>query len=224
LHIWVVLRTDIYIDGFNLYYGAVFRTPYKWLDVDALCRKLFPRITINKIRYFTADIKGLPHDTRGPFRQQTYLRALRTISNLTIEKGHFVAWPRLMPQYPLAYTDSTHPPQRPPQKVQVQKREEKGSDVNLATYLLLDCFNNDFDRAIVVSNDSDLALPIKIVVTHFRKLIVVVNPHRRVRINTELIRVSSSQVRKINKKVLAQCQFPLTLTDSKGTFTKPATW
>jgi hypothetical protein len=28
----------------------------------------------------------------------------------------------------------------------------------------------------------------------------------------------------INKKVLANCQFPATLTDAQGTFHKPATW
>ena len=222
------MRTNIYIDGFNLYYGAVFRTPYKWLDVDALCRKLFPQVTINRIRYFTANVKGLPHDTQAPFRQQIYLRALRTIPNLTIEKGHFVAWPRLMPQYPLAYTDSIYPPKRPPQKVQVQKREEKGSDVNLATYLLMDCFGDDddsaFDSAVVISNDSDLMLPIEMVVTHFGKPVTIVNPHRRIHTSKELIDVSTPPARKINKKVLAQCQFPTTLTDSKGTFTKPVTW
>jgi hypothetical protein len=27
------MRTSIYIDGFNLYYGAVKDTPYKWLNL-----------------------------------------------------------------------------------------------------------------------------------------------------------------------------------------------
>ena len=37
--------THVYIDGFNLYYGALKGTPYKWLDLEALCRKLMPRTT-----------------------------------------------------------------------------------------------------------------------------------------------------------------------------------
>jgi hypothetical protein len=31
-----VMRTYVYIDAFNLYYGALKGTPYKWLDVKAL--------------------------------------------------------------------------------------------------------------------------------------------------------------------------------------------
>ena len=44
--------------------------------------------------------------------------------------------------------------------VSVADREEKGSDVNVATHLLLDVFDPRVDAAVVISNDSDLALPI----------------------------------------------------------------
>ena len=40
------MRMNVYIDAFNLYYGAVKDTPYRWLDLDALCRRLFPRAMI----------------------------------------------------------------------------------------------------------------------------------------------------------------------------------
>ncbi len=30
------VKTNFYIDGFNLYYGAVKGTPYKWLDSSGL--------------------------------------------------------------------------------------------------------------------------------------------------------------------------------------------
>jgi hypothetical protein len=42
----------------------------------------------------------------------------------------------------------------------VSHREEKGSDVNLATHLLLDVLNGTVAGAIVVTNDSDLKLPL----------------------------------------------------------------
>ena len=45
--------------------------------------------------------------------------------------------------------------------VQVMKSEEKGSDVNIASYLLVDAFDDDYEAAVVVSNDSDLAEPIR---------------------------------------------------------------
>jgi len=106
----------------------------------------------------------------------------------------------------------------------VLRTEEKGTDVNLATYLLVDCFDNDFDEAVVISNDSDLAFPIEQVISQFKKVVGVINPHPRRGLSGNLIKVASFHLRTINKKVLATCQFPATLTDSKGTFTKPATW
>jgi len=106
----------------------------------------------------------------------------------------------------------------------VLRTEEKGSDVNLATYLLVDCFDNDFDEAVIISNDSDLAFPIEKVISQFGKVAGVINPHSKKGLSGKLLRVASFHIRTINKKVLATCQFPSTLTDSRGTFTKPATW
>ena len=54
------MRANICVDGFNLYYGCLRGTPCKWLDLDALCRRLFPRDTIHRIRYFTANITPRP--------------------------------------------------------------------------------------------------------------------------------------------------------------------
>jgi len=214
------LRTNIYIDGFNLYYGSVRKTPFKWLDIAALCRTLLPNRQINRIRYFTAHVTALPHDPQAPVRQDVYLRALKTIPNLTIHKGRFAARKRVLPQFPLAYLNPT----KPPLVVQVLKTEEKRSDVNLATYLLVDCFDNDFDEAVIVSNDADLSLPIEIVKNKFGKIVGIINPHPKSKLSEALARVAPVYIWMINRKVLATCQFPTTLTDSKGVVTKPATW
>jgi len=48
------VRTNVYVDGFNLYYGCLKGTPYRWLDLDAFCHRLLPRDRIHRIRYFTA--------------------------------------------------------------------------------------------------------------------------------------------------------------------------
>lgn len=45
--------------------------------------------------------------------------------------------------------------------VQYMHFEEKGSDVNVAAHLLLDVLTNQVDAALVISNDSDLAFPIR---------------------------------------------------------------
>ncbi len=86
------MRTVVYVDGFNLYYGCLKHTPYKWLDISKVCGYLFPNDTITAIKYFTAPIKLRVSDvdTDKPNRQQMYLRALRTISRLEIIEGHFL--------------------------------------------------------------------------------------------------------------------------------------
>lgn len=215
------MRSNIYVDGFNLYYGAVRNTPYKWLNIALLSENLCPGININRIRYFTARISGV-HDPDAPRRQAIFLRALKTIPNLSIHEGHFVHWPVDMPRYPLKYESTGRTRQL--KKVKVYKTEEKGSDVNLAVYLLDDCFSDDFDEAIVISNDSDLAHAIELVVKKYGKLVRIVNPHPDIKISGDLIRAGTSYIRTINRKVLAASQFPPILTDAKGTFSKPSAW
>ena len=83
------MRTNVYIDGFNLYNRAVKDTSHKCLDLSKLCQSLLPRHEIHRIRYFTALVHARPNDPQAPQRQQIYLRALKTIPNLTMEFGQF---------------------------------------------------------------------------------------------------------------------------------------
>ena len=217
------MRTNIYIDGFNLYY-AIKHTSYKWLNLSALCHRLLPGHIIQKIYYFTAIVKALPHDPSAPVRQEIYIRALKTLPDVEVrDDGHFVQWKRLYPIYPLAYI-YPYLLTRPPKLAQIWKSEEKGSDVNLASFLLRDCFENEFDRAVVISNDSDLATPIEIVVKKYGKPVMVINPNRKNLISGELIKVASEFRRTINYSAYAACQFNPVLTDLVGTFTKPSNW
>ena len=218
------MAINVYIDGFNLYYGALRHTPYKWLDLANLSQRLFPTQAINQIHYFTARVKALRHDPQIPARQDLYLRALRTIPALTIHEGYFSSHAVLLPQEPLAYRPPRRVPSRPPQLVQVLKTEEKGSDVNLATHLLLGAFRKDFDEAVVISNDSDLTEPIRVVVSELGKPVTVVNPHSRSRPNRMLVRVASNTLWNINPSALANSQFLSPMTDATGSFSKPPDW
>ena len=142
------MRTNVYVDGFNLYYRCVRGTPYKWLNIYRLCQLLLPENTINRVRYFTALVDARPNDPTQPQRQQAYIRALETIPGLSVHYGTFLStkiWARVV-----------NPAPGVPDFVQVHKSEEKGSDVNLATNLLVDAFDCDYEVAIVISNDSDL--------------------------------------------------------------------
>ena len=87
----------VYVDGFNLYYDSLKRTPYKWLDLSRLCATMLPNDRVTAIRYYTARISARPGNPTAPNDQQIYLPALRTIPNLSITYGHFlthsVPWP-----------------------------------------------------------------------------------------------------------------------------------
>ena len=97
------MATTVYIDGFNLYYGALRGTPYKWLNPMEMSQRLLPNRDINRVRYFTARSVSFAHDPQARSRQGSYLRALRTIPELTIHYGRFSAHPINAPRYPLTY-------------------------------------------------------------------------------------------------------------------------
>jgi uncharacterized LabA/DUF88 family protein len=204
---------NVYVDGFNVYYGCLRGTPFKWLDLGALCRRLFPRDTIHRIRYFTAIVSARPNDPRQPQRQLAYLRALATIPEVTIHRGRYLTHPTRMAL--------AHPVPGGPATVEVIKAEEKGSDVNLATYLLFDAFRKDCETAVVVSNDSDLKEPIELVQRELGMSVGAVNPHPPGRRSRAL---QPSYFRQIRAKDLHVCQFPPTLRDARGTIHKPTTW
>jgi uncharacterized LabA/DUF88 family protein len=204
-------RTNVYIDGFNFYYGAVRNTPHKWLNFAQLCQLLLPQYHINRIKYFTARVQGRPNDPDQPVRQEIYFRALRTIPNLSIIFGHF-----LTNEVSMMVAN-----QQVPTYVRVLKTEEKGSDVNLATHLVSDGYKNDYEVAVVISNDSDLVEPVRLVTQELGLQVGILNPH--IRRSRELSQYANFY-KKIRPGVVGASQFPSTMQDAVGAFHKPATW
>ena len=184
--------TNLYIDGFNLYYRALKDTPFRWLDLRKLAETLFPQDTIYRVCYFTARLDARPSNPAQPQRQLIYLRALATLPGL-------------------------------PTHVLVRDSEEKGSDVNLATRLLVDGFNGEYEQAAVVSNDADFAGAMRYVRDDLGLRVTLVNPDSRNTSPTELAS-SATYVKRLWKSHLRRSQLPDTLTDEVGTITKPAGW
>jgi hypothetical protein len=207
------LVTNVYIDGFNFYYGVLRKTPYRWLNLERLCQFLLPKHSIGQIKYFTALVSARPNDPSQPVRQQLYLRALGTLPKVSVHFGHFLAHEVMMPL--------VMPPGQPQKYARVVKTEEKGSDVNLATHLLHDAHMGRFDIGVVVSNDSDLLEPIKIVRQVLKKKVGILNPHPKA---SRALLPHIDFIKQIRPGVLKAAQLPATLTDAHGTFTKPATW
>lgn len=164
------MRTYIYVDGFNLFYGALKKTSYKWLNLKALFNSLLkPNHEIQAIKYYTATVSG-KIDPDQPTRQKTYIRAIKKyIPELSIYYGHFrshiVSAPLAKPTGKKRFID-------------VIKTEEKGSDVNLAVHLLNDAWLDKYDCAVIVSNDSDLAESIQMVKEQHHKIIGLMIPWR----------------------------------------------
>ncbi len=87
-------RTYVYVDGFNLYYGTLRKTPFKWLNLEALVQRLLdPENQIQRIRYFTAPVSG-KFDSGTPMRQQRYLQALSTLPSVSVHQGNFLTKPQ----------------------------------------------------------------------------------------------------------------------------------
>jgi hypothetical protein len=207
------MRTNVYVDGFNLYYGALKSTPFRWLNLAQFSRLALPRHRINRIRYFTARVNARPNDPQKPVRQQTYIRALQTLPDLTVHYGHYL---ETVVRMPLA-----NPSLAGQRTVEVIRTDEKGSDVNLATYLLLDGFQSDYEVAVIVSNDSDLLLPLQVVRSTLGRRVGVLNPQKKI---GRALHGAATFYKQIRAGLLGASQFPATLQDAHGTITKPVGW
>jgi hypothetical protein len=207
------VKTYIYVDGFNLYYGAIKNTPYKWLDIPTMCSYLLPNNEIVNIKYFTARVTPRRHDPGQQRRQELYLRALATSPIVDIVFGRFLTNKR---RRLLANGSPDNP-----EYAEVWITEEKGSDVNLATHLVADAFLGYFQAAAVITNDSDLVEPIRVVQRELGLPVGVINPHKK---RCHQLTREAAFFRQIREGVLAASQFPPTLSDGSGIIRKPESW
>jgi hypothetical protein len=205
----VRVRVGVYVDGYNLYYGARGlcgrSTPgWRWLDLRALAEHLIASrsrwtgASVANITYCTARINGASNAV-GQREQDVYLRALAHTGSATrISYGTYVSRvataplavkgrngkPVLVePSWPILVQDAAGADVPGATfMASVARREEKGSDVNVASHLLIDVLTDVVDAAIVISNDSDLAFPIQVACE--RVPVGLVNPTKGVRAGT----------------------------------------
>ena len=208
--------TIAYIDGLNLYYGALRSRPsLKWLNPQAMLETLLPGEHFSRIRYFSAPVAMTRQDPDAPARQAVYFRALQTIPALTIHEGRMAVRTKRGVIIPETATR---------QVATISVFEEKRTDVNIASYLLLDAFLNRYDTAVIVSNDSDLTTPVEMAVGQLTRTVVIVNPYPARRQSSELRGAASRTIGSINASVLRRSQFPDRLADGRGSFTRPRAW
>ena len=207
------MRTNVYVDGFNLFYGALKGTSCKWLDLHLLFQTVLgTHHNIRSIKYFTARVSGTPVDPSKPQRQDVYLRALQRFRPHTeVHYGHFLThkiWAHLVR------------PAGRQHKVEVLRTQEKGSDVNLAVHVVNDAWLDAYDCAVVVTNDSDISEALSIVKQHCSKRIGLLTPGTR-RPSRQLLSHADFS-RNIRRGVLRSSQLPNPIPGTN--IRKPSNW
>lgn len=234
-------RFNVYFDGFNLYKGTLEKRPNcKWLDLISLSRSLYPKGIFLDAYYFTAGVKARFLNDRASDRQHSYLRALES-SGVKVVRGKFhksEKWKRLVSQ---ERDQTIQPPLRVAfgitqrlindswlksspdvPKAKVYDFEEKGSDVNLASYLLRDVFKRKIDMAFVVTGDSDLVNPIRFATEAGIPVHVLVPGNGQ---NMNDLRSVATNLLPLDIPSLLRHQFPEIFVTPKGRqIRRPDTW
>lgn len=145
------MRVTAFIDGFNLYHALEDqRLPHlKWVDLRRLCAVFAPGPdhVLGSVYYFSAFATWRPEAFA---RHRTFVAALEALG-VTPVMGAFKEKDRACRTCGSAW----------------KHHEEKETDVNIALYLLRDAYQDAFDRALIISGDSDLAPAVRMVRQHF---------------------------------------------------------
>lgn len=184
-------RVTVYIDGLNLHYGVRSRgwERYQWIDPWALSENLLkPEQSLQAVHYFAAKFLTESGDPDKTTRQNKYLEALEAIDGLTVHYGYHQAVRRRCSTCGALYGSY----------------EEKGTDVNIATQMVCDAYEDAFDAAILISGDGDLAGPVRAIrARHPEKLVVAAFPPKR---HSKNIRRAATAWRSIGRKPIRDSQ------------------
>jgi uncharacterized LabA/DUF88 family protein len=157
-------RAIAYIDGFNLHFGLLQRgwSKYLWLDLTKFAAALLlPDQALVHTKYFTSRISKPVSKQR---LQSNFIDALNTLAEFSIYYGRYQAEVRTCENCGFNAIITN----------------EKKTDVNIATELLIDAFHDKFDAAILVTADADLTAPIVAIRKLFpEKSVVVAFPPKR---------------------------------------------
>lgn len=205
-------RSIIYIDGFNLYFGALKGTRLKWLDLQKYFTLLRPNDEIQQIRYFTAMVGGPARE-----RQATYLRALDTLPLVDVILGRFKG---KQIECEVSGCDFRG------RKI-FTKPEEKRTDVNIAVHMLDDAYQDVCDRFVIVSGDSDLVPAINHVKLRFpeKEIIVYVPARSEIRGAAVELREAADKNKTLPLQIFPHSQFPSEIRDASGKgISRPKAW
>ena len=234
------MRTRVYVDGFNFYYGCLKGTSLKWLDLLSLFEKqVLPSITAEiggipltsyldhrAIKFFTAPILEKAAKANDSLScQEKYHAALEKYDAGRIEliKGYYS-----LTESSAKLINSVRPKTWPRDCVDVPiwKLEEKQSDVNLALHALFDAMSGEIEHIVIVTNDTDIAPALQMIRSHSKAVVGLVIPttdYKRMP-NADLTKHAHWVRRQITLKEMQSCQLPRVIADRKRPISKPDSW
>lgn len=200
-------RVIAYIDGYNLYFGLKESgfNRYLWLNIQKLVASLLTHNQeLVKVKYFTTLVTN---DVEKRLRQKQYILALSTLEKVEIFYGKFQKEKNHCNKCGNDYQNDC----------------EKMTDVGIATQLVKDYYEDTFDMGMVISGDTDLLPPIRLINQgDFNKRVFVAFPPNR---SNDEVRSSARGSLVIGRKKLSDSQFTDKISQEEfGEIIKPNEW
>ena len=230
------IRTRVYVDGYNLYYGCLRKTPYKWLDLKALFECILAQTLYElggepaqfeldglAIEYFTAPIlKNFARASDSVACQAGYHNALRGHlgPGLSIIEGYYAAEPARAHRY------EKGKPARECERIDIWKLVEKQSDVALALHAYGDAVRGEVEHVVLVTNDTDVVPCLDLIRAHSSAAIGIIVPTRDQErsVNQDLSRRADWTRSHIRDEELAASQMPNMVKLNGHPIQKPVSW
>ena len=199
------------------------------MNVEALVNSVLDPSwhNITQIKYFTAQVKRKQKDSSNVIRQNMYLRAIQTLQKVEVIYGKFkkrhinisfvIKNPEKLNQVKKIIGKNITP---------FFKYEEKETDVNIATHIIYDCCKEDISSIVLLSNDTDLKLPLWFARKKLKKRVIVITPTTKkagsivsLEAHQDLQKISNKTI-SLTEENLKDSQFP----DIVSGITKPKNW
>lgn len=236
----IKLKTRVYIDGYNLYYGCLKGTSYKWLDLEKLFQvKIIPSILVKRsgnivdsvfdngsTKYFTAKIiESAAKSVDSVSSQAKYHRALvlHLSDRIEIIEGYYA-----LNKMAVRVVDAENPEKLPREceKIQAWKLEEKQTDVNIAMHAYHDAMHGNVDHAVFVTNDTDISTALEFIKRNTNVIVGLIIPTRDSERspNKALTNHADWTRSHIKDEELRDSQLPRTLPGKRKSVSKPDSW
>lgn len=229
------MRTACFVDGYNMFYGLLAGTPYKWLDLPSLLAHIVriehPESTVSGISFFTSGVKPslASRGIASKEAQDMYLRAL-IARDVRVFYGRHQLESGKAPRF-----INKHTPASRADQVDVWKLEEKETDVHIAISMYRLASREAYlpaeertQQIVLVSGDTDMTPALRALREDFPDLRVgVILPHREgiQRTVPGSLKQYAHWMRHLVTQVeLADHQFPSRIPTRKKPVTKPDYW